>query len=43
MSTGLLGVWCFWWCFHQMVRNDDGGGAGGKSDSHYVNVSKILG
>ena len=26
-----------------VVRKDDGGGAGGKSDSHYVNVGKILG
>ena len=26
-----------------LVSNDDGGGAGWKSDSHYVNVGKILG
>ena len=42
-STRLLGAWCFWWCFHLLVSNDDGGGTGGKSDSHYVNVGKILG
>ena len=26
----------------KLVSNDDGGGTGGKSDSHYVNVGKIL-
>ena len=44
MSTGLLGASASFLelCFHVMVSNDDGCGTGGKSDSHYVNVGKIL-
>ena len=41
----LLGASDFGRVFIAVVSNDDDGdgGAGGKSDSHYVNVGKILG